>query len=33
MAFVEQAKPEASYFNSENGKRTEFFVFDLKDRP
>jgi hypothetical protein len=31
MAFVEQAKPEASYFTAENGKRTAFFVFDLKD--
>jgi len=31
MAFVEQMKPEASYFIAEGGKRTAFFVFDLKD--
>ena len=31
MAFVEQMKPEASYFLAEGGKRTAFFVFDLKD--
>jgi hypothetical protein len=31
MAFVDQAKPEASYFTAENGKRPAFFVFDLKD--
>lgn len=31
MGFVEQFKPEASYFTAEAGKRTAFFVFDLKD--
>ena len=31
MGFVEQFKPEASYFTTDNGKRTAFFVFDLKD--
>lgn len=31
MTFVEQMKPEASYFTAEGGKRTAFFVFDLKD--
>ena len=31
MAFVEKFKPEASYFTAENGKRTAFFFFDLKD--
>jgi hypothetical protein len=31
MGFVEQMKPEASYFASEGGKRTAFFFFDLKD--
>ena len=31
MSFVEQFKPEASYFTTEAGKRTAFFVFDLKD--
>ena len=31
MGFVEQTKPEASYFTSVDGKRTAFFVFDLKD--
>jgi hypothetical protein len=31
MAFVEQMKPEAAYFMPENGKRTAFFFFDLKD--
>ena len=31
MAFVEQMKPEACYFGPEDGKRTAFFFFDLKD--
>ena len=29
--FVDEYKPEASYFYAENGRRTAFFVFDLKD--
>ena len=31
MAFAEQHKPEACYFNAEGGKRTATFVFDLSD--
>jgi hypothetical protein len=31
MGFVEKFKPEATYFTAENGKRTAFFFFDLKD--
>lgn len=31
MNFVEQYKPEAAYFTADGGKRTAFFVFDLKD--
>lgn len=31
MAFVEQFKPESAYFTAADGKRTAFFVFDLKD--
>jgi len=31
MAFVEQAKPEGSYFTAVDGNRTAFFFFDLKD--
>jgi len=31
MAFVEQMKPEAAYFMTENGNRTAIFCFDLKD--
>ena len=31
MGFVEQMKPEASYFATDDGKRTAFFFFDLKD--
>lgn len=30
-AFVEQHKPEASYFTAEHGKRTATFVFDMTD--
>ncbi|MEV0638468.1 hypothetical protein AB0I77_26715 [Streptomyces sp. NPDC050619] len=28
---VEQIKPEAAYFTADNGNRTAFLVFDLKD--
>src|SRR5438552_17394411 len=28
---VQALKPEAAYFFTENGKRTAFFFFDLKD--
>ncbi len=31
MGFVEQFKPETAFFTSQHGKRTAFFVFDLKD--
>jgi hypothetical protein len=31
MEFVEQMKPEACYFGPEDGKRTAYFFFDLKD--
>lgn len=31
MNFVERYKPEAAYFTAENGQRTAFFVFDLKE--
>jgi hypothetical protein len=31
MAFVEQTKPESCYFTAVDGKRTAFFVFDLKE--
>ncbi|MCA9730171.1 MAG: hypothetical protein KC729_20975 [Candidatus Eisenbacteria bacterium] len=31
MNFVEQTKPEACYFTTENGKRTGLFFFDLKE--
>lgn len=30
-AFVERYKPESCWFTADNGKRTGFFVFDLKD--
>ncbi len=30
-AFMEQAKPEAAYFTVDNGERTAFFVFDMKN--
>jgi hypothetical protein len=30
-AFIEQHRPEASYFVAEGGKRTAYFFFDLKD--
>ena len=29
--FVDRMKPEACYFTAESGKRTAYFVFDLKD--
>lgn len=31
MGFVESMKPEACYFGPDGGKRTAFFVFDMKD--
>lgn len=31
QSFIEDNRPEASYFYAENGKRTGLFVFDLKD--
>ena len=31
MGFVEAHKPEACYFVAEDGLRTAFFFFDLKD--
>lgn len=31
MRFVEQMKPEGSYFIAENGQRTGMFFFDLED--
>ncbi|MDX3532186.1 hypothetical protein P1P75_38790 [Streptomyces sp. ID05-39B] len=29
--FVEQTKPEAAYFSSDQGKRTAYLVFDMQD--
>lgn len=29
--FMERAKPEAAYFTVDNGQRTGFFFFDMKD--
>jgi hypothetical protein len=29
--FVDRVKPEACYFTAEGGKRTAYFIFDLKD--
>jgi hypothetical protein len=31
MAFVDQMKPEASFFGLDNGRRTAFFVFDMTE--
>ena len=31
LGFIEQMKPEAAYFIAEDGKRTGYFFFDLKD--
>jgi hypothetical protein len=31
QSFIDEQRPEASYFYAENGKRTGLFVFDLKD--
>jgi hypothetical protein len=31
MAFVEKFRPEASYFAPSNGRRTAYFVFDMKE--
>ena len=31
MGFVEQHKPEGAWFTTEQGNRTAFFVFDLKE--
>jgi hypothetical protein len=31
MGFMEQHKPEAAYFITEDGRRTAIFVLDLKD--
>lgn len=31
MAFVEQNHPEACYFTAQDGNRTAFLFFDLKD--
>ncbi len=30
--FIEKFKPEATYFGLESGRRTGFFVFDMKPR-
>ncbi len=31
MGFMEEFKPEAAYFITENGMRTAIYVFDMKD--
>ncbi len=31
QTLTESVHPESSYYYSENGKRTAFFVFDMKD--
>jgi hypothetical protein len=31
MAFIEQHKPEATYFTAQGGNRTAFVFFDLED--
>jgi hypothetical protein len=31
QSFMAEFKPEAAYFYAENGRRTGFFVLDLKD--
>lgn len=31
MSFVEQHKPEGTFFTAEDGMRTAYFVFDLKN--
>lgn len=31
MQFVEQYKPEGAWFTAQNGLRTAFFVFDMKN--
>src|SRR6476660_5170498 len=31
MQFVEQYKPEGAWFTAQNGHRTAFFVFDMKN--
>ncbi len=31
LAFIEQTKPEATFFVTEGGRRTGLFFFDMKD--
>lgn len=31
MEFVERTRPESTWFTSQHGQRTAFFVFDMKD--
>jgi hypothetical protein len=31
LQFVEQYRPEGAWFTAENGNRTAFFVFDMKN--
>jgi hypothetical protein len=31
MGFVEKHKPEGAFFATNNGRRTAYFIFDLKD--